>query len=238
MADTSYNQWAYGNYGYSQDFGGGASVNAAYGSRSGNNNKLNTHRYTRNDIRVAENDLKPLTPYTNSKVMLSTNIFIYSNQSIVGMLQSFAISEQRQINKLQAIGWEGVVQAVPNNTRGGSLSVNRIALYNSTLYNALGLNTYANAHNKLGSKVHTPSNMSEGDKWDKYTFEQDAKGPQVSSGLVFRTLKDQRAPLEIMVKTRLNGSENDSRPEFYTVTYIDCWLSQYSKPYSVQTIMS
>ena len=164
---TDYNYWAYGTYGYSKDNSGGQSVNTAYNSTgAGNNNKLNTHRYTRNDIRVAENDLKPLTPYTNSKVMLSTNIFIYSNQSIVGMLQSFSISEQRQINKLQAIGWEGVVQAVPSNTRGGSLSVNRIALYNSTLYNALGLNTYANAHNKLGSKVHTPPNPAEGDKWD------------------------------------------------------------------------
>ena len=57
----------------------------------------------------------------------------------------------------------------------------------------------------------------------QYTFEKDDKGPQVSSGLVFRTLKDQRAPLEIMVKTRLNGSDNsgDSRPEFYTVTYVN-----------------
>ena len=74
-------------------------------------------------------------------------------------------------------------------------------------------------NNNIQSMINNNINL----KKQKYTFEQDASGPQVSSGLVFRTLKDQRAPLEIMVKTRLNGSDNDERPEFYTVTYIDCW---------------
>ena len=198
-------------------------------------NALNTHRYTRNDIRKAENELYPTDPYTNSKVMLSTNIFIYSNQAIVGMLQSFTVSEQRQINKLQAIGWEGVVQAVPSNTRGGSLNVSRIALYDSTLYNALGLTTYASPHNKLGTKVHDkPSTHTTKDKWDDYTWENYTDGKVIHDGLVFRTLKDQRAPLEIAVKTRMNG--NAGSDAYYVVTYVDCWLSQYSKPYSTQQI--
>lgn len=150
--------------------------------------------------------------------MLSTNIFIYSNQAIVGMLQSFSVSEQRQINKLQAIGWEGVVQAVPSNTRGGSLSVTRIALYDSTLYSALGLTTYAKPHNKLGSKIHNINNHTEKDKWDVHNFESELEGKTISTGLVFRTLRDQRAPLEIMVKTRMKGDIDSD--QFYTVTYV------------------
>lgn len=203
------------------------------------NTSLNTHRYTRNDIRVAENQLDPQDPYTNSKVMLSTNIFIYSNGCIVGMIQSFQVNESRQINKLQAIGWEGVVQAVPSNTRGGTLQLQRIALYDSTLYGALGLTTHGIPHNTLGSWIHnqTTEDNIEGavdsqQGWDISKTEQSTEGKTVSSGMVFRTLKDQRVPLEIMVKTRMKGNED----AFYTVTYIDCWLSNYSKPYGVGTI--
>lgn len=183
------------------------------------NDALNTHRYTRNDIRTAENNLHPTDPYTNSKVMLSTNIFIYSNGAIVGMLQSFSVSEQRQINKLQAIGWEGVVQAVPSNTRGGSLNVTRIALYDSTLYSALGLTTYAKPQNTLGSKIHNKNQHTQKDEWDVYNFEEELEGKTVQTGLVFRTLRDQRAPLEIQVKTRMKG--DISSDAFYTVTYIN-----------------
>ena len=221
--------WAggYGNYHNDRD-----------GSKTPNLN-LNTHRYTRNDIRVAENELSPTDPNTNSKVMLSTNVFIYANTKIVGMIQSFTVNEQRTINKLQAIGWEGVVQSVPSNTRGGSLNVNRIALYDSTLYNSLGLNSNAVPQNTLGSKVHTPtqSEAQTGDQWDThYTMDQSLDGDLVSTGLSFRTLKDQRAPLEIQVKTPLNGNGGDNGMEYYTVTYIDAWISSYSKPYSTNQI--
>ena len=210
------------------------------------NTSLNTHRYTRNDIRTAENDLKPKNPYTNSKVMLSTNIFIYSNDSIVGMIQSFTVNEQRQINKLQAIGWEGVVQAVPSNTRGGSLNVNRIALYDSTLFSALGLTTTGSGRNELGSKIHTlqqiPSENGSDEtepavvanQWDHNSYAKgDDEAPRVSDGLVFRTLRDQRAPLEIQVRTPLKG---DDVTNYYTCLYIDCWLSSYSRPWSTQQI--
>jgi hypothetical protein len=65
---------------------------------------------------------------------------------------------------------------------------------------------------------------------DQSTTEYD--GQPVSSRVVFKTLRDQRVPLEIQVKTRKAGSLD----EYYYETYIDCWLSSYSKTYSVGTI--
>ena len=208
-----------------------------YGTSDAHNNtQINTHRYTRNDIRVAENKFNPQNSFDNSKVMLATNIFIYSAGNIIGMIQSFQVSESRTIDKIQAIGWEGVVQAVPHNTKGGQLQVQRIALYDSTLYNALGLNAKGNPHNMIGSLIHegdsTSSATENSHGWDKYQSASYHGGPGVSEGFTFRTLKDQRTPLEIQVRTRRAGN-NDS---FYVTTYIDVWLSQYSKPYSVSDI--
>lgn len=208
-----------------------------YGTSSAHDNmQINTHRYTRNDIRTAENKLSPTDSFTNSKVMLATNIFIYSAGAIIGMIQSFQVSESRTIDKIQAIGWEGVVQAVPHNTKGGQLQIQRIALYDSTLYNALGLNTQGDPHNLIGSLVHegAPSSPAQENQhgWDQYKVSEYTNGPEVSKGFTFRTLKDQRTPLEIQVRTRMKGN-GDS---FYVTTYIDCWLSQYSKPYSVSDI--
>lgn len=223
----------YSNYYLNRAGGNGANLETTA------NTKVNTHRYTRNDIRVAENQFAPQDPFTNSKVMLATNIFIYANGYIVGMIQSFQASESRTINKLQAIGWEGVVQAVPSNTRGGQLQLQRIALYDSTLYSALGLTTHGVPHNTLGTWIHDQTDstnvsgaIDSNVGWDRSTTTQSTEGKTVSSGMVFRTLKDQRVPLEIQVKTRMKGNED----AFFTTSYIDVWLSQYSKPYSVQTI--
>ena len=105
------------------------------------NTSTNTHRATRNDIRTAENDFNPQTSFQNSLIATSTNVFVFANGSIVGMIQSFTVTESRTVTKLQAIGWEGVVQAVPENTKGGTLNVSRIALYESSIWNALGLTT-------------------------------------------------------------------------------------------------
>ena len=228
MANFSW--FDYSNYAMSQ----GGSDTLDY------NQQINTHRYTRNDIREAENLLNPEDPFTNSKVMLATNIFIYSNGGMLGMVQSLPVNETRQINKLQAIGWEGVVQAVPSNTRGGTLQLNRVALYDSTLYGSLGLTADGRPHNAIGHHIHqvTTSDLqsytSGGSPFD--TYNDDTGGTngdlKVSTGMVFRTLKDQRVPLEIMVKTRMSGTED----QFFTVTYIDCWLNSYSKPYGVQQI--
>lgn len=223
----------YSNYHLNRAGGGGTDAETRA------NVKTNTHRYTRNDIRVAENQFTPQDPFTNSKVMLATNIFIYSNGYIVGMIQSFQASESRPINKLQAIGWEGVVQAVPSNTKGGQLQLSRVALYDSTLYSALGLTTHGVPHNTIGSWIHDQTDetnvtgaVDNSPGWDLSTPISSTDGKTVSSGMVFRTLKDQRVPLEIQVKTRMKGDED----AFYVTTYIDCWLSQYSKPYGVQQI--
>src|SRR3712207_9313406 len=48
----------------------------------------------------------------------------------------------------------------------------------------------------------------------------------------FKTLKDQRVPLEIKVQTRQPGK--DAPPSIET--YIDCWLTSYSKTLSAQNI--
>jgi len=193
----------------------------------GSNLRTNTHRAVRNDIKTPTGFV-PTTSDSNGLLQTSTNIFIYANDSIVGMIQSFNITENRTINKLQAIGYEGVVQAVPSNTNGGQLNVSRIALYNSNIWNALGLTTDGKAENPVGAMVHTSgSNTTMG-------TDSPISGSS-SAGVVFKTLRDQRVPLEVQVRTRKNGSGSGS-DNFYIETYIDCWLSSYSKAYSVGTI--
>lgn len=204
-----------------------------YTNPSGNTS-MNTHRGARNDIRTAVNDLSPLSSSDNGLLQTSTNIFVYANGAIVGMIQSFSVSENRTINKLQAIGWEGVVQAVPSNTNGGQLNVSRIALYESTLWNALGLTSNGQSYNPLGKKVYDHSPSDGEDKWDIATPTSDSASTanNMTSRLVFKTLKDQRVPLEIQVKTKRMGNTEDH----YVETYIDCWLASYSKSYTVQSI--
>src|SRR5574344_391530 len=197
----------------------------------GQNTSTNTHRATRNDIRVANNTMKPLSSNDNVGAMTSTNIFIYSNGCIVGMIQSFSVNETRNVNKLQAIGWEGVVQAVPSNSNGGTLNVNRIALYESTIWNALGLTTSGVPFNEVGSKVYD-SKDGTNQNWDAATVKSESDGYKTKTRLVFKTLKDQRVPLEIQVKTRREGSDD----VYYVETYIDCWIQNYSKAYQVSNI--
>lgn len=225
------------------------------------NTYMNTHRKTQNEIRTAEGTgVNPTTPYDNSLVQTSTNIFIYANGCIVGMIQSFNVNESRNITKMQAIGWEGVVQAVPNNTEGGSISVSRMALYNSNLFNALGLNKTGIPYNgNIGGRVHNPTqdeafkdnsttvldqydNTPYGSKITENALNNDAPCLQA-----FRTLKDQRVPFEIEVRTPTfvqNGQVETTKDgvtkvadnSYYTERYIDCWLSQYSKSYQVGNI--
>ena len=203
----------------------------------GQNTSLNTHR--NHGIEhlpgsMTGENFKPWqssTESSNNLLQTSTNIFIYANGAMVGMIQSFNVNESRTINKLQAIGYEGVVQAVPSNTNGGSLQVSRIALYESNLWGALGLTTTGKPHNPVGSKVHTGQDKAW--QWDTYSYQNDpSKTQRVSSGLVFKTLKDQRVPIEIQVRTLKNGSSS----EYYVERYVDCWLSAYSKSYTIGTI--
>lgn len=102
------------------------------------NTFLNTQRATENlTERSYQNDFSQIkTSDTNGLAVTYTNTFIRANNINVGMIQSFNTSENRQVNKLQAIGMEGVVQAVPQNTNGGQITANRIALYGERLYDA------------------------------------------------------------------------------------------------------
>ena len=195
------------------------------------NLRVNTHRAVANEIRTAENQLNPLTPDTNTMMETSTNIYLYANGSIVGMMQNFSISEQRGVEKIRAIGYEGVVQSVPHNTKGGTLNVTRLALYNSSIWNALGLTTNGIPFNPVGSKTHIGSDNV---PWDLYDHQNGIgqNSYKVSDNKVFKTLQDQRVPLEIMVKTRMNGSNDD----FFIDRYIDCWLASYSKSYTTAQI--
>ena len=206
-----------------------------YDNPTGNlaqNTSTNTHRATRNDIRISENDFHPTNSFENSLAVTPTNVFIFANGAIVGMIQSFTVNESRNINKLWAIGWEGVVQAVPDNTKGGTLNVSRIALYESYIWNALGLTTNGQPFHEVGAKVF--DNTTADADWDISGI---TKGPlkdalKVKTNQVFKTLKDQRVPLEIQVKTKARGGEE----HYWVETYIDCWLSSYKRSYSVGTI--
>jgi hypothetical protein len=153
----------------------------------------------------------------------TTNIDVFSNGHRVGFIQSASPSESRNINKIMELGTEGIVQSVPSNTNGGSLSVNRIAIYNSSLFNALGMTKTGQFLNL--SDNNSNRNVLSGDKYKTFSN-------------VFKTLKDQRVPLEIQIKTKmpaLNSVEGAGN-RFLVDTYVDCWLSSYSKSIASGTI--
>lgn len=142
----------------------------------------------------------------------TTNIEIFSNGDKVGFIQSCSPSESRNIVKVQELGTEGVVQAVPGNTTGGQLSVSRLALYNASIFRALGL---------------TPTGKyGDGSAVDDATYKVGGgKNP-------FKTLKDQRVPLEIKIKIKKPGDQLGYTEE----AYVDCWLASYSKTIASSTI--
>ena len=110
----------------------------------GQNQHLNTQRafgwdrIINTDEKTGTN-LNPDSGYKNGLLQASTNIKIKMNGETVGMVQSLSVSENRNINKLQAVGFEGIVQAVPSNTNGGQLTVSRIALYDRKMANITGI---------------------------------------------------------------------------------------------------
>lgn len=206
--------------------------NAIHFNNFGQNTSTNTHRAVRNDIRTANNTMHAASSYDNAMAVTSTNVFVYSNGCLVGMIQNFTVSETRTINKLQALGWEGVVNSVPNNTDGGTLNISRIALYESSIWNALGLTTHGVPFNEIGHKTYPSKDPDDDKSWDtpNHAFEND--GSMTKSRLVFKTLKDQKVPLEIQSKIRREGSED----LYFVETYIDVWLQSYSKTYSTGSI--
>ena len=145
----------------------------------------------------------------------STNISIISNNMRIGFVQSFSPSENRTVTPIHELGTEGVVQMAAANTTGGTISLSRIAVYNANLYNALGLT-------RTGKFVAPDQRQSSGKKDSEY---QTYSNP-------FKTLKDQRVPLELRVEQRKPSVDNS----IYTETYVDCWLTQYGKTIAAQTI--
>ena len=178
----------------------------AYDSYS--NKDLNTHRAS--GVTSSGDD-------TTKLAITSTNIQVYSNDMRVGFVQSLTPSESRTITKVQELGSEGVVQSVPGNTNGGQIAITRFAVYNGNLWNSLGL---------------TPTG--------KFTTRDDQIADSTSKrqdsgtyGNPFKTLKDQRVPLEIKVKTVMPDSSANS---YYIETYVDCWLDSYTKTIAANTI--
>ena len=197
---------------------------------------LNTQRAggIETEGRAAVNNITAVnSAEANGMAVASTNIFIYANGSAVGMIQSFAVNENRNINKLQAIGYEGVVQAVPSNTQGGTIQVSRMALYESNLGAALGLTDSGKAGSPLGHKVHQFGRNSSPVDYVEPSKGQDSD-TKVSNNVVFSTLRDQRIPFEILVKTPVDPTRGVLK--YYEERYVDCWIQNYSKTYQVGTI--
>ena len=99
---------------------------------SSSNSYVNTHR-------AIDMPGVPDGSEATKLAITTTNVSIYSNDMKVGFVQSFTPSEQRDITPIQELGTEDVVQMVPGNTRGGTIQMQRVALYNSDIWNALGL---------------------------------------------------------------------------------------------------
>ncbi|MFW6014952.1 MAG: hypothetical protein ACOCRK_00780 [bacterium] len=185
----------------------------AYDSET--NKQLNTHRASgmlANDL--AEN-------HGHALATTSTNIEVFANGQKIGFVQSLTPSEQRQIAKVQELGTEGVVQSVPYNTQGGQLAITRLAVYNSNLYNAVGATR---------SAQYTP--VGEFTAGTAVTSDSRQSGATSTYANPFKTLKDQRVPLEFKVKTKMPNTE----AHYYIETYIDCWLSSYTKTIAANQI--
>lgn len=173
------------------------------------NSKLNTQRgidQKLNKTPVPDLDLTQIkTPNDNGMLVTSTNVKINGidpsgKKVMIGMIQSFSVSETRNVTKLQSIGIEGVTQAVPENYKGGTINAQRVALYGKRLYDVF--------------------------RMEDYSGEDDD---------VFKTLKQQRFPFEIVYETRRDGNK-DGDGAVYTETYIDCWISSYKKNYQTSNI--
>lgn len=149
----------------------------------------------------------------------TTNISVFANGQKVGFVQSLSPSESRNITAVQALGEEGVVQMVPGNTTGGQISMTRFAVYNSNIFNALGLTRTGTFVPPVGINATNASSLDA-------TYR--------TYGNPFKTLKDQRVPFEIQVKTRI--PTQDGSEQFFIETYLDCWITSYSKTIASNTI--
>ena len=181
-------------------------TNYAYSSDT--NKNLNTHRAS---------GMPEVGEKNGSMAVTSTNIEVWANNMKIGFVQTLTPSESRTIVKVQELGTEGVVQSVPSNTNGGQLSITRFAVYNGNLFNAMGATNTGKFTDK-DSFAADPANTLNA-QYNTY-------------GNPFKTLKDQRVPLEIKVKTKMPSNQTT----YYIETYVDCWLASYSKSIAATTI--
>ena len=103
-----------------------------------NRDKLNTQRgIDEKLLKKPYNDLMSVdNSDANGLAVTSTNIRIKANDITIGMIQSFSVSENRDVTKVQSVGIEGVTQAVPQNYKGGTIQATRVAMYGSRFYDA------------------------------------------------------------------------------------------------------
>lgn len=181
-----------------------------YAYDSSSNASMNTHRAS-GMPEVGDNG--------GNLAVTTTNIDVFANNMRVGFVQSLTPSEQRNIVKIQELGSEGVVQSVPSNTNGGQIAISRFAVYNANLYNAVG-GTKTGKFTQVNDQISSSANVQDS---TTRTF-----------GNPFKTLKDQRVPLEFKVKTRIPSG--GTQVQYYVETYIDCWLASYSKTIAANTI--
>jgi hypothetical protein len=113
-----------------------------------------------------------------------------------------------------------------------------MALYESNLGRALGLTDSANAGSPLGHKIHQfGRNTSGATGSDFHEVDADEQNDRVSSNAVFSTLRDQRVPFEILVKTPIKpAGRSGEQPVYFEERYVDCWIQQFGKTYQVGTI--
>ena len=109
-----------------------------------NRDKLNTQRgIDEKLLKKPYNDLMSVdNSDANGLAVTSTNIRIKANDVTIGMIQSFSVSENRDVTKVQSIGIEGVTQAVPQNYKGGTIQATRVAMYGSRFYDAFKMEQY------------------------------------------------------------------------------------------------
>ena len=109
-----------------------------------NRDKLNTQRgIDEKLLKKPYNDLMSVdNSDANGLVVTSTNIRIKANDITIGMIQSFSVSENRDVTKVQSVGIEGVTQAVPQNYKGGTIQATRVAMYGSRFYDAFKMEQY------------------------------------------------------------------------------------------------
>lgn len=109
-----------------------------------NRDKLNTQRgIDEKLLKKPYNDLMSVdNSDANGLAVTSTNIRIKANDITIGMIQSFSVSENRDVTKVQSVGIEGVTQAVPQNYKGGTIQATRVAMYGSRFYDAFKMEQY------------------------------------------------------------------------------------------------